>query len=84
MTLMLPILDQSDEGDWRDRALCAQVDLELFFPGKGGSAREAKRMCAACDARSDCLAWALEHQIRYGIWGGLSERERRKLERGAA
>ncbi|MDO4908633.1 MAG: WhiB family transcriptional regulator [Corynebacterium sp.] len=68
------------ERDWQEQALCAQTDPEAFFPDKGGSTREAKRICAACGVRDECLEFALEHDERFGIWGGLSERERKKLE----
>ncbi len=66
---------------WQERALCAQTDPEAFFPEKGGSTREAKRVCTGCEVRAECLEYALEHDERFGIWGGLSERERRKLKR---
>lgn len=72
-------LDELDAPEWMSRGLCAQTDPESFFPDKGGSTREAKRTCMACEVRTDCLAYALEHQEWFGIWGGLSERERRKL-----
>ncbi|WP_291380999.1 WhiB family transcriptional regulator [Demequina sp.] len=68
---------------WQDRALCAQTDPEAFFPEKGGSTREAKKVCTSCEVRSECLDYALAHDERFGIWGGLSERERRKLKRRA-
>ncbi len=55
------------------RALCAQTDPEAFFPEKGGSTREAKRICLGCEVRSECLEYALRHDERFGIWGGLSE-----------
>jgi len=64
-------------------ALCPQTDPEAFFPSKGGSTRDAKRICKGCPVREQCLAWALGENMRFGIWGGLSERERRKLERAA-
>jgi WhiB family redox-sensing transcriptional regulator len=67
--------------EWQDRALCAQTDPEAFFPEKGGSTREAKRICTGCEVRTECLEYALAHDERFGIWGGLSERERRKLKR---
>jgi WhiB family redox-sensing transcriptional regulator len=70
-------------GSWQDSALCAQTDPEAFFPEKGGSTREAKKVCRACEVRTECLEYALEHDERFGIWGGLSERERRRLKRGA-
>ncbi|MCV7416030.1 WhiB family transcriptional regulator [Mycolicibacterium litorale] len=67
---------------WQERALCAQTDPEAFFPEKGGSTREAKRICMGCEVRDECLDYALAHDERFGIWGGLSERERRRLKRG--
>ena len=66
---------------WQERALCAQTDPEAFFPEKGGSTREAKKVCARCEVRAECLEYALAHDERFGIWGGLSERERRKLKK---
>ena len=75
--------DEVDELDWQDRALCAQTDPEAFFPEKGGSTREAKRVCRSCEVRAECLEYALEHDERFGIWGGMSERERRRLKRQA-
>lgn len=66
---------------WQEEALCAQTDPEAFFPEKGGSTRDAKRICTRCPVRADCLEYALYHDERFGIWGGLSERERRKLKR---
>ena len=65
--------------DWRDQALCAQTDPELFFPDKGGTSAPAKRVCARCPVRAECLQDALDTGERFGIRGGLSERERRKL-----
>ena len=71
------------ELEWQERALCAQTDPEAFFPEKGGSTREAKRVCMACEVRVQCLDYALENDERFGIWGGLSERERRKVKKHA-
>jgi WhiB family transcriptional regulator, redox-sensing transcriptional regulator len=70
-----------EEPDWQERALCAQTDPEAFFPEKGGSTREAKRICSGCEVRAECLEYALANDERFGIWGGLSERERRRLRR---
>ena len=69
------------QGSWADNATCAQADPEAFFPERGGSVREAKRVCANCGVRAECLQWALDNDERFGVWGGLSERERRKLRR---
>jgi WhiB family transcriptional regulator, redox-sensing transcriptional regulator len=78
--VMLPSANTDDQ--WQERALCAQTDPEAFFPEKGGSTREAKRICMGCEVRAACLEYALAHDERFGIWGGLSERERRRLKRG--
>lgn len=66
---------------WMDGAVCAQTDPESFFPEKGCSTREAKRVCLGCDVREQCLEWALANGERFGIFGGTSERERRKIEK---
>jgi WhiB family redox-sensing transcriptional regulator len=68
---------------WQERALCAQTDPEAFFPEKGGSTREAKRVCMSCEVRAECLEYALAKDERFGIWGGLSERERRRVKKQA-
>jgi WhiB family redox-sensing transcriptional regulator len=71
----------ADPPEWTLAAVCQSVDPEIFFPEKGGSTREAKLVCARCPVRAECLTYALEHGERFGIYGGLSERERRALER---
>ena len=84
-TVLDGVFDSDDEEqEWQERALCAQTDPEAFFPEKGGSTREAKRICQGCEVRSECLEYALAHDERFGIWGGLSERERRKLKKRPA
>jgi len=70
--------------EWARDGLCAQTDPEVFFPGKGASSAAAKRVCAGCAVRAACLAAALARGERFGVWGGLSERERRALRRGSA
>ena len=83
---VLPLFGTMDDDStmgWQERSLCAQTDPEAFFPEKGGSTREAKKVCVSCEVRVECLEYALEHDERFGIWGGLSERERRKLKRRA-
>lgn len=72
-----------EDRGWQSRALCAQTDPESFFPEKGGSTREAKKICLHCEVKVDCLSYALANDERFGIWGGLSERERRRLKRAA-
>lgn len=85
-----PFLDGlTDAQPWRRDALCGQTDPEAFFPEKGGSTREAKAVCngqtarglGPCPVRAQCLQHAVDNDERFGIWGGLSERERRKLKR---
>ncbi|MCI3934121.1 MULTISPECIES: WhiB family transcriptional regulator [unclassified Streptomyces] len=66
---------------WQEQALCAQTGPDFFFPDPGSSVREAKRICRLCDMRSACLAYALDNDERFGVWGGLSEKERQSLRR---
>jgi len=75
-------LSEDDPGDWRSEALCAQADPDAWFPEKGGSTRMAKRICLGCPVKQQCLEYALIHDQRWGVWGGLSERERRCIRRG--
>jgi WhiB family redox-sensing transcriptional regulator len=72
--------------DWRHRAACRDEDPELFFPiGTTGPALlqvdEAKAVCGRCDAVDECLTWALDSDQDAGVWGGLSEDERRAVKR---
>lgn len=79
-----PSLDEDENAlAWQSDSLCAQTDPEAFFPEKGGSTRDAKKICAACEVKAQCLDYALANDERFGIWGGLSERERRKLRKRA-
>ncbi len=75
--------------DWRHRAACRDEDPELFFPiGNTGPAllqiEEARAVCRRCTVREECLQWALESGQDHGVWGGLSEDERRALKRRTA
>ena len=72
--------------DWRHNAICRFEDPELFFPlGNSGPAllqiAEAKAVCGRCPVVADCLAWALDNGVDFGVWGGMSEDERRNLKR---
>ena len=73
--------DTSLDMGWQDQALCAQTGAEFFFPEPGSSVREAKRICGMCAIRSACLEYALNNDERFGVWGGLSEKERLSLRR---
>jgi WhiB family redox-sensing transcriptional regulator len=80
---LLGIGSEADAESWQEQALCAETDPEAFFPEKGGSTREAKKICTGCEVKAQCLEYALSNDERFGIWGGLSERERRRLRRRA-
>ena len=69
---------------WQGQANCVGVDPDIFFPERGASTKEAKAICAACAVREDCLEYALDNGEKFGIWGGTSERERRRLRRARA
>ncbi len=72
------------EENWQDDANCLGVDPDLFFPERGASTREAKEVCRGCVVRGQCLEFALQNGEKFGIWGGLSERERRRIRRQRA
>lgn len=71
----------TDGNDWMADGLCRQVDGEVWFPEKGSSNRDAKRVCMACPVRAECLQYALDNGEQYGVWGGLSVAERIKLRK---
>jgi WhiB family redox-sensing transcriptional regulator len=73
-----------EERSWQDQANCLGVDPDLFFPERGASTREAKEVCRGCVVREACLEYALTNGEKFGIWGGMSERERRRLRRARA
>ena len=70
--------------DWWQSANCATTDPDLFVLDKGGSTMQAKRICGECPVRAACLQYALDNDIRTGIYGGTSPLERRALRRAAA
>ena len=69
---------------WQLKANCMGVDPDLFFPERGASTKEAKGVCRGCEVRLECLEYALQNGEKFGIWGGLSERERRRIRRQRA
>ncbi|MET8624717.1 WhiB family transcriptional regulator [Kitasatospora sp. NPDC004669] len=82
-------LTTAAETDWRMRAVCREEDPELFFPiGNSGPAllqiEEAKAVCRRCPVMEQCLTWALTTGEDAGVWGGMSEDERRAMKRRAA
>ena len=64
---------------WRELAACRSTDLGVFFPERGESAGPARQVCSACPVRQPCLDYAITNRITHGVWGGLTERERRVL-----
>ena len=70
--------------DWQTNARCTEVDPEIFFPERGGSSKNARAVCEKCAVKVDCLEYALNNKEQFGIWGGTSERERRKIRRERA
>ncbi len=69
---------------WQESSNCLGVDPDLFFPERGASTKEAKEVCRGCIVRNDCLEFALANGEKFGIWGGMSERERRRIRRQRA
>ena len=81
---MLDTVRVTEDRRWQERANCLGVDPDLFFPERGASTKEAKGVCHGCEVRPECLEYALRHGEKFGIWGGMSERERRRLRRQRA
>jgi WhiB family redox-sensing transcriptional regulator len=77
-------VELGEDKSWQDLANCLGVDPDLFFPERGASTREAKEVCRGCVVRDDCLEYALANGEKFGIWGGMSERERRRIRRQRA
>jgi WhiB family redox-sensing transcriptional regulator len=69
------------ELDWMDDGNCVGVEPDIFFPGRGEVATAAKELCRECPVRVTCLEFALAHGEKWGIWGGKSERERRRIRK---
>ena len=76
--------EEPEDRSWQEYANCLGVDPDLFFPERGASTREAKEVCRGCVVREECLEYALVNGEKFGIWGGMSERERRRLRRQRA
>jgi len=66
---------------WQDYSNCRGGDANLFFPERGASTRKAKSICTSCEVRTECLEFAISQGEKFGIWGGLSERERRRIRK---
>lgn len=68
-----------EDPSWRQGAVCVQVDPELWFPDRGGTAVQAKALCRTCPVRQECLEYALKAKVTFGIWGGYGYRDRLKI-----
>ncbi len=66
---------------WRNRAACRGVDPDIFYPASDEEAEAAKAVCGQCPVRQPCLEYALANRERDGVWGGATERERRRILR---
>ena len=76
--------DPAPPDTWQDKASCYGIDPEIFFPPSEEDAGLALSYCGACGIKEVCLAWALRNRERYGVWGGLTEQQRRRLQRHVA
>ncbi|WP_396921616.1 WhiB family transcriptional regulator [Mycolicibacterium sp.] len=80
MTIIGTIDKLLDREKWMEKALCPQVDGDMFFVDKGESTKPAKAVCAHCEVAAECLQYALDNDFRFGVFGGYSERERRRMK----
>jgi WhiB family redox-sensing transcriptional regulator len=79
-TSTINLIDVSVEGDWTARAACRGIDPDELFV-QGAAQNRAKNRCMSCLVRTECLADALDNRVEFGVWGGMTERERRALLR---
>lgn len=75
----LRLFEPGEDLGWQNRAACVGVDPELFFPDRTHNTGNAKKVCRQCPVRNQCLGYALRHNEQFGVWGGLTVRERRQL-----
>jgi WhiB family redox-sensing transcriptional regulator len=82
MAMQLELTALTDQ-NWRALGLCAETDADLWFSVGAVQHKEAKRICRRCPVRFECLTYAMDEPVDHGIWGGLTERERRRYRRKA-
>lgn len=75
----VPVREVPVREHWQERAACGGADVRIFYPSSGAHTGEAKRICEPCPVRAECLAFALERDEEWGVWGGLDPDERRAL-----
>ncbi len=78
------LLVDLDERPWAAYAACRGVDPDIFFPAEGDDGAAAVKICQGCPVQAACLEWALDSRVRYGVWGGTTEGDRRRLSRRSA
>jgi WhiB family redox-sensing transcriptional regulator len=81
MTVTTGPTHPSTDDDWRDQAACLGLDPQVFYPATDDEADEARRICDACAVKDDCLEYALARREKDGVWGGATERDRRRIIR---
>ena len=69
------------DNDWMARGSCRTVEPSVFFPSDGVGVEVARQICQTCPVKQQCLEYAIHHRIDHGVWGGASERERRRIAR---
>ena len=77
----MTLFDLFDDAAWKKRAACRGSGVDVFFPEKRNgqtTARQARAICAGCPVRETCLDYALKHHDHYGVWGGMTDRQRRR------
>ena len=78
---MMELLESNNGTEWMADANCRDTNPEVFFPSDGLGVKEAQKICSVCEVALECLEYALENHIDHGVWGGKSERERRRILR---
>ncbi len=78
---VLPPPEHEHENSWMLEARCREYDTTVFFPSDGVGVDRARHICFQCPVRLACLEYALDFRIDHGVWGGASERERRRILR---
>jgi WhiB family transcriptional regulator, redox-sensing transcriptional regulator len=73
------VIDDQEQNAWMSVGLCRDLPPTTFFPHDGAGVDRARRICAKCPVAATCLEYALENRIDHGVWGGTSERERKRI-----
>jgi WhiB family redox-sensing transcriptional regulator len=81
VVLALPLVGNFRTTEWMDLAMCRDDAPEVFFPSDGVGVEKARRICDRCEVKDLCLEYALVEEIEHGVWGGASERERRRIKK---